>query len=132
MYRQDSFFDLSAFGQVGLVVISAVLFLLTLLIAWTVLRSHGPVIRIGGAFVLFWGFVWMSPQVYYMYYWLIFPDLPLQWVIWPPPGPDKALRMLFFQYRQNLSAHFQGLLGWCVLAAPFAQDLGQRSKRGNS
>ena len=129
MYQQDSFFDLSALGQIGLVVISTLLSLLVLIVARKFLRRHGPVIRICGAILLFWCFVWMSPQVYYMYYWMIFPDLPLQWVIWPPDGPDKAVRMLFFQYRQNLSAHSQGLLGWCLLIIPFAPEVWQRIRR---
>lgn len=129
MYNQDSFFDLSALGQVGLIAISAALFLLLLIAAWTLLRPRGPMVRIFGALVLFWLFVWMSPQVFYMYYWMIFPDLPLQWVIWPPPEPGKALQMMLFQYRQNLSAHSQGVLGWCLLAAPFVQDCWHRIKR---
>lgn len=131
MYRQDSFFDLSPWGQAGLVAISTLLFLPVLFVAWAFLRSHGPVIRLGGALVLFWLFVWLSPQAYYMYYWMIFPDLPLQWVIWPPPGPNKAAHMLLFHYRQNLSAHSQGILGWCVIAAPFAQGLWNKVKCGN-
>lgn len=126
MYNQDSFFDLNAWGQVGLVAISMVLFLLVLFTAWVMLKRHGALIRIGGALVLFWIFVWLSPQVYYMYYWMIFPDLPVQWVIWPPSGPDKAANMLLFQYRSNLSAHSQGVLGWCVIVAPFVSGLWAR------
>ncbi|MEP5729233.1 MAG: hypothetical protein ABJL67_07640 [Sulfitobacter sp.] len=129
MYRQDSFFDLSAFGQIGLVVISTILFLLILFAAWKLLSPRGPVIRILGALALYWVFVWASPQIYYMYYWMIFPNLPLQWVIWPPVGLERAIQMLFFQYRHNLSAHFQGVLGWCLLVTPFAQDFWQRLKR---
>lgn len=128
MYQQDSFFDLSAMGQVGLVAISATLFVTVILIAWTTLHARGPVLRIAGAFALLWLFVWLSPQVYYMYYYMIFPDLPLQWVIWPPPGPEKPLQMLFFQFRPNLSAHSQGLLGWCLIAAPFIQSLRNRTR----
>ena len=131
MYQQDSFFDLSVLGRVGLVIISTALFLLIMFLAWKYLKPHGPMIRIIGALALFWCFVWMSPQVYYMYYWMIIPDLPVQWVIWPPAGPEKAARMLIFQYRQNLSAHFQGLLGWCVIAVPFAQEAWQKIRHGN-
>ncbi|MEP0990577.1 hypothetical protein [Tateyamaria sp.] len=131
MYKQDSFFDLTPWGQVGLVAISTTLCLLLLLVAWAILRSHGPVIRIGGALVLFWLFVWLSPQIYYMYYWTIIPDLPVQWVIWPPPGLGKPFNMLIFNYRPNLSAHSQGILGWCTLAAPIAHELWNRVKRTN-
>jgi len=68
---------------------------------------------------LFWLFIWLSPQVYYMYYRMIIPDLPLQWVIWPPENPLTAFKYLFFQGPQNLSAHGQGLLGWWLIVAPF-------------
>lgn len=132
MYQQDSFFDLSALGQLGLVAISTALFAAALWIAWITLRARGLLLRIAGAFALLWLFVWLSPQVYYMYYYMIFPDLPLQWVIWPPPGPDKPLQMLFFQFRQNLSAHSQGLLGWCLFLIPFAPALWRKAVRRNS
>lgn len=128
MYQQDSFFDLSAWGQFGLVVISTLLFAITLAVAWHGLHRLGPILRIIGAFALLWLFVWVSPQVYYMYYYMIFPDLPLQWVIWPPSGPTKPLQMLFFQYRANLSAHSQGLLGWCLIAAPFIRSWCHRAR----
>lgn len=122
MYQQDSFFDLSAWGQLGLIAISTALFAAALLIAWRTLYARGPVLRIAGGFALLWLFVWLSPQVYYMYYYMIFPDLPLQWVIWPPPGPEKPMQMLFFQFRPNLSAHSQGLLGWSLIVTPFLRD----------
>ena len=130
MYNQDSFFDLSSWGQVGLIAISTVLFLLALIAALLMLRPQGVVIRIIGALVLFWIFVWASPQIYYTYYWTIIQDLPVQWVIWPPPGPGKAAQMLVFQYRSNLSAHSQGILGWCLIAAPFVPGLRARIKSG--
>ena len=118
MYANDSFFDLSPWGQVGLLGISTVLFLLSLGLAWWLLRRRPIWIAIPAALAMFWAFVWLSPQVYYTYYRMIIPDLPLQWVIWPPPGIGEALSMLIFQGPQNLSAHSQGLLGWCLVAVP--------------
>lgn len=119
MYAQDSFFDLTLWGRIGLVGISTVLFLVMLFLAWRVLKDMPPWFRIVGALGLFYVFVWVSPQIYYMYYRMIIPDLPLQWVIWPPPWPVDAIEMLFFQGPQNLSAHSQGLLGWSLIAAGF-------------
>ena len=119
MYSQDSFFDLTLWGRTGLVAISTVLFLLFFLGTWALLRSRPLWFRPPAALVIFWLFVWTSPQVYYQYYRLIIPDLPLQWVIWPPASPLVALDYLFFLGPQNLSAHSQGLLGWSLLAAPF-------------
>lgn len=125
MYSQDSFFDLSGWGQVGLIGISTLLFVLTLLVAKLLLSRQSTWIRVLGALVLFWIFVWASPQVYYQYYRMIIPDLPLQWVIWPPPGPRVALEYLFFQGPQNLSAHSQGLLGWCLMAVSLFRPFGR-------
>ena len=119
MYSQDSFFDLSFWERVGLVGISTGLFLLTLFLVSRLLRRRPVWLRVVGALVLFWVFVWVSPQIYYTYYRMIIPDLPVQWVIWPPPRPGDALAMLFFQGPQNLSAHSQGLLGWSLIAAGF-------------
>ena len=121
MYRQDSFFDLTPWGQVGLAGISTVLFLATLLTAYGLYRGRGLWARLPIALVLLWLFVWLSPQVYYTYYRMIIPDLPLQWVIWPPPGPQGALELLVFQGPQNLSAHSKGIMGWVLLAMSFVR-----------
>ena len=126
MYQQDSFFDLSGWGQVGLLCISTTLFLLMLFITYRLLRNRPVWVRIVGALVLFWLFVWVSPQIYYTYYRMIIPDLPLQWVIWPPDSPLVALRYLFFQGPQNLSAHSQGLLGWSLMAVTFLKLPGKK------
>ena len=119
MYSQDSFFDLSPAGQAGLLIISGVLFLAMMAGARTLLRARKAWISVLGSLLLFWVFVWVSPQIYYQYYRLIIVDLPLQWVIWPPASPAETLRLLFFQGPQNLSAHSQGLLGWSLIAVPF-------------
>ena len=120
MYSQDSFFDLSPWGQVGLACLSAVLFLLVVYAARALLRKRPVWLRILGALAIFYLFVWLSPQVYYLYYLTIIEGLPLQWVIWPPyRGPVDALLLLVFQGPHSLSAHGQGLLGWSLLAAPF-------------
>ena len=119
MYQQDSFFDLSQWERVGLVCISAMLAILFLFASYRLLRNKPILIRLSGALILFWVFVWVSPQIYYTYYRMIIPDLPLQWVIWPPASPVDALRMMVFSGPQNLSAHSQGILGWVLLVAPF-------------
>lgn len=126
MYSQDSFFDLSPWGQAGLICISTVLFLVTLLSVRRALFGRPIWLAIPGALVVFWVFVWVSPQIYYTYYRTIIPDLPLQWVIWPPPWPVEAVWLLIFQGPQNLSAHSQGLLGWSLVVAPF---IGKATRR---
>jgi hypothetical protein len=87
--------------------------------SYRLLRNKPILIRLSGALILFWVFVWVSPQIYYTYYRMIIPDLPLQWVIWPPASPVDALRMMVFSGPQNLSAHSQGILGWVLLVVPF-------------
>ncbi|MEP1768225.1 MAG: hypothetical protein ABJJ53_16495 [Sulfitobacter sp.] len=127
MYQQDSFFDLTPWGQVGLAFISLTLFTLMVVVAHRLLWRAPFGVRVLGAFILFYVYVWVSPQVYYMYYRMVIPDLPLQWVIWPPPEPARALKMLMFQWRENLSAHGQGLLGWGILIAPWLKTWRARS-----
>ena len=119
MYLQDSFFDLSQWGRIGLVCISTFLFLSVFVITAKLLAKKPVWFKISGALFIFWLFVWVSPQIYYMYYRTIFEDLPLQWVIWPVESPKVALEYLTFQGPQNLSAHSQGLMGWVLIATPF-------------
>lgn len=129
MYAQDSFFDLSALGQVGLACLSGVLSLATLWALHRLARGRSIWVRLVCAVVAFWAFVWLSPQVYYMYYRLLIPDLPLQSVIKWPVGPWRLLELVTFQWRSNLSAHSQGVLGWALLAvAIFSRQRGPRPK----
>ena len=119
MYDQDSFFDLSPLGQVGLACLSLTMFVLAFAIVRLALR-HRPVwMRIVGSLAVLWLFVWLSPQVYYMYYRVLLVDLPLQWVIKVPKGLLHLAELLTFQGRQNLAAHGQGIMGWLLIAAPF-------------
>lgn len=129
MYDQDSFFDLSLAGQCGLVALSFLLSIALLLVARPLLRELAIWVRLLGAFGLFWLFVWLSPQVYYEYYRLLFPGLPAQWVIWPPRSPVEALSLLVLQGPHSLSAHGQALLGWSLLAAPFVRLSRKRRAR---
>ena len=115
MYNQDSFFDLTPWGQAGLATISLVLFAAMMAVTWSVVRGRPVGVRLAGALVAFWLFVWVSPQVYYTYYRMIIPDLPLQWVIWPPAAPQDAAALMTFQGPHSLSAHSQGLLGWALV-----------------
>ena len=115
MYSQDSFFDLTPWGQAGLATISLILFAAMLIGTRSLVRGRPTAVRLAGALVAFWVFVLVSPQIYYTYYRMIIPDLPLQWVIWPPAAPLDAAVLMIFQGPQNLSAHSQGLLGWALV-----------------
>jgi len=119
MYLQDSFFDLSPWGRLGLIVISTCLFLFTAFITRAVLNNKPVWLSILGSLGIFVLFVCLSPQVYYMCYRILIDGLPLQWVIKPIEAPLAALKYLTFQGPENLSAHSQGLLGWFLIVAPF-------------
>ena len=120
MYQNDSFFDLSTFGQMGLGAISALMGVAVIWLGYRLMRRRRKRrTRMVIALALLWLFVWLSPQVYYTYYIFIIPDLPWQSVIRTPPGPVDMFEILSFSGRQDLSAHSKGLLGWALILIGF-------------
>ncbi|WGH77409.1 hypothetical protein [Jannaschia ovalis] len=93
--------------------ISALLWALAL---WLVARAPRGWARLWAALGAFWAFVWLSPQVYYLFYIAHFDGLPWQVVTGPPPAPGRLLRLLAFAQEASLSRHGQGVLGWSLLA----------------
>ena len=116
MYNEDSFFTLSIPGQIGLVVLSRGLMLLCLWLAHVLGRGRRRALRLWLAFIIFWAFLWLSPQAYYAYYMTLFDGLPLQNVIKSPPGLSTIVSLLTFTDAPNLSNHGKGVLGWVLLA----------------
>ena len=115
MYAQDSFFTLSVLGQIGLAVLSLCL---AVGVLWAVVAfPGGRARRAVFAAILFWLFVWLSPQIFYSYYRMIIPGLPVQSVIQYPPTPSHTLRLISFGGDTSLSAHSQGLLFWFAVFA---------------
>ncbi|MEL6997575.1 MAG: hypothetical protein AAFP68_04875 [Pseudomonadota bacterium] len=115
-YDGDSFFTLSSAGQAGLAVLSFCLAIGMIVLTGWLARGHRPILRIAIWLAAFTAFLALSPQVYYTYYRVIIPGLPLQWVVaWP--DPLEALRLLAFADRPTLSAHGRGILGWLMLIA---------------
>ena len=115
MYANDSFFDLTPLGQIGLAALSFTLFGLTLGLAWFAMRRRGLPVRILLAVVFFVGFLWLAPQIYYTYYIALIEDLPWQIVIKYPPGPATLFDLLRFGARPSMADHSRGLLGWVLL-----------------
>jgi len=111
MYDGDSFFTLSVWGQVGLACLSVALAAICLLVQWSFARWLWGFVL---AALIFYVFVYVSPQVYYTYYRFIFDGLPAQWVI-SPPGLGEIINLLTFRSGSNLSAHSQGALGWSLI-----------------
>lgn len=114
MYSGDSFFTMGLLQGAGLLLVTAALVLLTWRLGRRVCRG-GLLRRLVLGLAVFWAFLWVSPQVYYLYYMAILPDLPLQWVIGWPPAPERVGRLLIFRGPATVAAHAQGALGWLLL-----------------
>jgi len=114
-YAEDSFFTLGLGGRIGLVVLSAVLMILCAALVWRFVRGLGGVWRVLIAAGVFWAFLWLSPQIYYAYYWMIFEDLPVQIVIGAPPGIVEVARLATFTDRASLAHHGQGAFAWLLV-----------------
>ena len=116
MYEGDSFFTLSPLGQVGLVLLSVALATATVWLAWRVALRSRLITRALIGLGVYMVFAWVSPQLYYSYYLMIFDGLPIQWVIKWPPEMMRAVAEFTFTDRSSLAAHGRGILGWlCVL-----------------
>ncbi len=115
MYAEDSFYTLSTTGQAGLVALSLLLFAAIVFATHRLTRRRPAVLRIAAAIAAFWAFVWLSPQIYYLYYLAIFDGLPLQSVIHRPPSPLMIVRLIAFLGDATLSAHTQGALAWALV-----------------
>ena len=103
MYADDSLFTLRLVEAAGLLVVTALLVLGLLALARR-LRRGGLARQVVAAAGLFWVFLWLSPQVYYAYYQLIFDGLPVQIVIGWPPGAETVVRRLMFARPATLAA----------------------------
>jgi hypothetical protein len=117
LYAEDSFFTLGSGGRIGLVALSVLLAAGAIWLVWWASDGLKRVWRVLIGLAVFWAFVWLSPQVYYLYYIAIFDGLPWQNVVKTPPGPGDIARILSFTDRANLSAHGQGVLGWALMLA---------------
>jgi hypothetical protein len=115
MYNGDTFFHLSQSGQTGLLLLSGLLGVLMIWVLRRISSRFGKLVNLLSAIVLIWMFIWLSPQIYYTYYWLIFDDLPVQWVIAWPPAPSTLIKMITFTGNANLSDHSKGILFWMMV-----------------
>lgn len=123
-YGEDSFFTLGWGGRIGVLAISVGLAGLCLWASYVFIARLDRVWRVLVALAGFWAFVWLSPQVYYMFYLVIFDGLPLQWV-GKVPSPARILGLMTFSDRPALSEHGQGALGWAMVAAALLRRRGK-------
>ena len=126
----DSFYSLSGAGQAGLLVLSALLAVIAALSVLAPFRTAiSPLWRMTAALAVFWAFLWLSPQIYYVYYLVILDDLPWQMVIGLPPDPAVMIDLLLFKGPATLAAHAQGVLGWLLLALGPLASWGRRATK---
>ena len=117
MYAADSFFTLGPWEQAGLAALSLAMAAGLVLVLRPIARKAdaGRLLRAGLALTGFWGFLWLSPQVYYTYYQAIIPGLPWQVVVGWPPGPIEVASLMGFRGDPSLADHARGALGWVLL-----------------
>jgi hypothetical protein len=114
MYAEDSFFTLSNPGQIGLIAVSGALTAITLFACWRMTKKRALFTRMMIGVAAFYAFVWLTPQIYYIYY-VFLLGVPWQIIIQMPPSPLSMVRLLSFSDIGNLSLHSRGLLGWLTL-----------------
>ena len=115
MYSKDTFFHLSFYGQIGLLILSLVVSAITIWLFWKTSKRFKLPIKLILAIAFIWIFIWLSPQVYYLYYIQIIEGLPLQNVIQWPPSIFEILHTLTFTGKSNLSNHSKGLMFWVMM-----------------
>lgn len=121
MYDGDSFFTLGIGGQTGLVVLTIVLSVLMIMLTHRVaIIFRWKVWAVVSALTLFWLFVWLSPQVYYVYCQMVLGDLPWRIVVaWPPPAGESLVDLILFRGEGTLANHGRGALFWAMAATAF-------------
>lgn len=122
MYDADSFFSLTLYGRVGLILVSATLSVLMIVLTRLFTRGWPWVVRLMLALTFLWFFMWLSPQIYYQYYRTLFDGLPAQWVIGMPPDLGLTLRVITFTGPADLSHHGQGALGLLMVFAALSRQ----------
>lgn len=115
LFANDTFFHLSAMERVGLVILSFVLATAIIAIFWKLTAHWKLILKVSTAIAFIWIFIWLSPQVYYLYYIQIIDGLPLQNVIQWPPTVIEVFQTITFSGKSNLSNHGKGLVFWAMI-----------------
>lgn len=116
IYAVDSLLTLNAPAAVLLVGLALTMAVFVLWLVRLVARRQIWPARLMIALVAIYLYEWLSPQVFYEYYRLLFPDLPAQWVA-RPPGPFALGRLMTFTDQANLSFYSRGVLAWAIILA---------------
>lgn len=119
MYENDSFLTLSTAERIGLVSVTLLLSFLLIWLFWMTKKHVNIWIRPLLALVFLYLFIWLSPQIYYLYYLIIFDFLDIKNVIHPPFNPLTLLNLLAFSESEKLADHGKGILGWILIILSF-------------
>jgi len=122
MYDQDTFFQLSKLGQAGLTLLSFLLALILAHLSRVIFRKIPGInlavdltLRLFTVIGIFWLFLWLSPQIYYIYYQFLIDSLPWQNIISTPPTARDLSCILLLQNTNSLAQHSKAVLGWFLI-----------------
>lgn len=119
MYENDSFLTLSVAERIGLVCVTLLLSAALIWLFWVAIKRVNIWIRPLLGLVFLYLFIWLSPQIYYLYYLVIFDFLDLKNVIHPPFNPLTLFNLLTFTESGKLADHGKGVLGWILIVLSF-------------
>lgn len=119
MYENDSFLTLSIAERIGLLCVTLVLSAFLIWLFWLTIKRLNIWLRPLLALVFLYVFIWLSPQIYYLYYLVIFDFLEFKNVIHPPFNPTTLLNLLTFTESGKLADHGKGVLGWILIILSF-------------
>ncbi len=132
-YTDDSLWTLGWGGRIGVVAISVIG--LVGIFAALALKSRAfgrfspwmaiPLDILAGL-LIYLGVLWLSPQVYYTFYQMIFTDLPVQIVIKSPVDPDRLHQILIPVKGGSLADHLASIGFWAVLPFTIWQHANRR------
>ena len=119
MYENDSFLTLSIIERIGLLCVTLLLSIALIWLFWKAIYRINVWLRPFLALVFLYLFIWLSPQIYYLYYLVIFDFLDFKNVIHPPFNPLTLFNLLTFSESGKLADHGKGVLGWILIALSF-------------
>ncbi len=133
-YANDSLWTLGLGGRIGVVAISS--FGLMAVFSVIAMKSNRlarlpqpaaiPLDIVAGLLVYCIAF-WLSPQLFYSFYQLIFPDLPAQIVIKSPIDLDRLRDIIIPKHGGSLSDHLAGVGFWAVIPFTLWLHAGRKS-----
>lgn len=116
VFEGDTYFVLVHGGEAALAALSG--FLVFLAVAAVRLARRHVELRAaasGVGFFLWWLFVWLTPQAYYLLYMALVDGLGFALIIGWPPWPARLFELLTFQGRASSIDPGLGALGWAMI-----------------